>query len=200
MRLYNFLNESDEITIDKVLSDCDKALSEFGNHTRLWRGVNYGVASVFKVIPRKDRRPKDTPLQVQNILDDLFKKKFGWKARSEGVFVSNGNSQAGEFGKYVYRFLPIGDYKYVYNPGISDLTAYLEEDGFLSSSGGRFSIRYTGDVEEALDSIVDGYKNKDLSYVATRGMEASFHCPDGYYLIDASFIEDHYNELFRRGK
>lgn len=200
MRLHNFLNEGNDITIEKVLSDCEKYLNEFSNDIRLWRGVNYSVDGIFKVIPRKDRRPKDTPLQVQNILDTHFKRRFGWKARSEGVFVSNDNNQAGEFGKYIYRFMPIGDYKYVWSPGINDLTAYLEEEDVISSSGGRFTIRYTGDMDETLGYVVDSYRDHGLKSVSVKGKEVSFYCPDGYYLMDAGFIEDHYSELFKRGK
>jgi hypothetical protein len=36
---------------------------------------------------RKNRKPLDTPLQIHNYWNNLFQKKFGWKVRSEGVFV-----------------------------------------------------------------------------------------------------------------
>lgn len=95
-------------------------LKSTGTHKILFRGSNKPVKDIARIKPRKDRKPFDTSEYVHRILDNEFKKKFGWKARSEGVFTTASEYITGQYGKS-YLFFPIGKYKYVYSLKIRDL-------------------------------------------------------------------------------
>lgn len=71
---------------------------------------------------RSDRKPRDMPKDLHNLLDKTFLEMFGWKARSEGVFVTSGATWEGEKDSL---FFPIGKFKYIWSPRINDL--YMEE-------------------------------------------------------------------------
>jgi hypothetical protein len=71
--------------------------------------------NIIKVTTRKDRKPRDIPLYIHNILNDLFYKKFKVKVRSECVFCRKMDE--------VWRkvVVPIGKYYFYYNNFVSDL-------------------------------------------------------------------------------
>jgi len=94
----------------------------------LWRGTRKSrTKSIIRVTPRQDRYPKDTPEFIHNSLDDEFEKKFGWRPRSSGVFVTARKSDAKSYGD-AYIFFPVGKYRYIYNPNIVDLFGEVDND------------------------------------------------------------------------
>lgn len=72
---------------------------------------------------RKDRKPLDTHPQIAKILDEIFEKEFGWRPRTESVFVYGRlkRSEADEYGR-LCRIFPMGDLKFLWSPKITDLT------------------------------------------------------------------------------
>lgn len=110
-----------EIIAKLIEKDCKPALREMrqaGNFP--WRGL-YGTTSIFvKKKTRKDRRPKDAPKFIHDMINDILGKKFGWFPRSEGVICSNDYMVAEEYGP-ARAIFPIGRYKCVWTAGLQDL-------------------------------------------------------------------------------
>lgn len=152
MRLIRYINEQDDTTIlgDPLLGKGDKGSTEFdymddilneyipkikrdckemvkivkATKSFLWRGMA-GDDEVFLIkTPRKDRYPTDTPIKTQEIFDKLYYEKYGWKPRTEGVFVSNNERGTTGYGpKHV--IFPVGKFKYAWAMDINDFWIYV---------------------------------------------------------------------------
>jgi hypothetical protein len=142
MKLREYLiEEYDDDNFNDIISiikkDCKKYIKELISYDKiLFRGLDKlprNTSSIrknfWKVKPRKDRTPGDTPEELHNYLDLQFKKKFGWKARSEGVFCSRSRSTTYNYGSPYFVF-PIGDYKYLYSNKITDLFVHFDDSDF----------------------------------------------------------------------
>ena len=118
--------------IKSIEQNCQPFIKEFRNtglSDIIWRGTYRGInKSITEITPRKDRIPVDMPEELHYELDKLFKVKFGWPARSEGVFVISNKSTAMAYGTDIAIFIPVGKYKYLYNPDIKDLFSEVGED------------------------------------------------------------------------
>lgn len=116
---------------DLIKRDCKKWLNEVSDISeyKIFRGTNSIMkrpeSILYKKDVRKNRQPKDTSKAVHDIFDEYFEKNFGWKMRSESLFVTGDESIASEYG-YAYMVLPIGDYNYCWSPKVPDLTGYFE--------------------------------------------------------------------------
>jgi len=133
LRLERYITEeylSEEFDVDQVLELVEKNCSDIfnvmkTNHNALWRGVDREPSSnITEMVPRTDRRPRDTKMWLHTRLDDAFKAKFGWRVRSEGTFATASMNFADQFGS-PHMFFPFDGYKYVWNPNVHDLTAKL---------------------------------------------------------------------------
>lgn len=73
---------------------------------------------------RQDREPADTPTKLHHLLDNWFDKNFGFQARSKALFC-NGSAEVAAVRSYgkVYLIFPIGTFKYVWSPNVTDLYA-----------------------------------------------------------------------------
>jgi len=125
-RLYTYLNESEEDIpkfIKGIKSDCLPFIKEMEDNWKtypkfLYRGMKSGEY-LSKHTVRNDRRPLHTPKEIHDLVDINMKKKFGWKPRSEGLFVTPSKDEALGYGPAYYIF-PIGNYKYIWSPYIED--------------------------------------------------------------------------------
>jgi hypothetical protein len=91
------------------------------------RQLGYGSLNFDKKKIRTDRKPKDTPIEIHEWIDDWFYKKFGIKARSSTLFCTSDKSFAISYGKIYYIF-PIGDFEFIWNTKKQDLynRAYMD--------------------------------------------------------------------------
>ncbi len=139
-----------------------------------WRGTrshtDQGMTE--KIIPRKDRYPKHTNPTDHDLLDKEFQKKFGWKARSEGVFVTSSKTSASSYGK-PYICIPADGFKYIWSNEIDDLYIYISDI---------YSHWYRADV--GYSNIVNKYTDQSLKDALNRraGNEVMFKCKY-YYLV-----------------
>jgi hypothetical protein len=140
----------------------------------LWRGTEKRVKDIKIFTPRTDRRPRDTDEEVHKYVDDYFNTVHGWKARSMGVFTTNNRYSTKQYGR-PYVFFPIGKYKYLWNPEVKDLKAYMPDQ--VSDFG--FDV-----VAEGIMRVVEGYKNTNLKQATVRDSEVMFLCKS-YYLVDS---------------
>jgi len=114
-----------ELELESILylikRDCKPFLKRVkGAKEFLWRGMDRRLDIITKIVPRKNRAPKDTPQEVHDILDDLFRSRFGWKARSEGVFCYARKGSAEGYGT-AHMVFPIGDWTFLWNGEVNDL-------------------------------------------------------------------------------
>jgi len=207
MRLQQFIFENKSITYDDIIrikNDCAEYFYEsrfLHKNYPIYRRMNKKIRTYDIIIPRKNRKPLDTPKEIHKKLDELFKKEFGWKARSEGVFCS-GDAPSSVYGDLYYIF-PIDKFKYVWSPDIRDLTLELERFDILYIEGdGKFIEGYDyKKFHEILPQLVSTYKDNDLQSALRSGNEISLKCKK-YYAINASHLEsypDLYEEMFEGG-
>lgn len=197
MRLIQYLNESKVIVKDfealrknekqvvkLIEGNCKPFLKEFSNP--LYRGVKTGKEMFIKKDRRKDRKPKDMPPVLHELLDEVFHDIFGWYVRSEGVFVSNEKKFASSYG-FPYFFFPIGKYRYVYSPEVRDLYITTRDEVFHRvrydiEAGQEVTQRKYDIVEKAVKEL---YTNKKLNFMMDArktGMEVQFDC-NSYYML-----------------
>lgn len=181
-----------EKILEKLRKDCAPFLKEVKGAKRLlWRGIRkpMGLKSVIvKRRRRKKRRPLSTSIELHNRLDVMFKDKFKWKARSEGVFATPVKSSAYFFSGFkesngaAYLFFPIGNYSYIWNPDVSDLYSRVRENM----------------LDSDIMKIVNGYIKTGLKEVASMGdfteREIMFNV-DNYYLVKGEYKESLEKEL-----
>ena len=200
MRLQQYINE--ELVIDDwnemlniIKKDCSKSLKEFGS-TPIYRGTKEIKKdnTLIRVKSRIDRRPTDTPKHLHDLMDELFKKHYGWKARSEGVFVTKYLLDASSYGK-VTLFFPIGDYKYLWSKKVDDLyeqiriqiTEKILARGIYTRE--LLPKHITPEFKEMLEDIIKTYTSKDFNKSIEE--ECMFKVKD-YYLVRFDTASDRF--------
>jgi hypothetical protein len=153
------------------------------------RSVTSLMSSNFvKKKTRKDRMPLSTPLNIHNMLDTLFVKRFGWKVRSEGVFTYGAEGYL-----YSHYLFPIGKFKFVYSPRVKDLWDYL------------LVLKHDLKIDwieiEPIDLffILNTYKSTNLCAALKSGKsEIVFKCKE-YYLLRTTTIhlDDLRDQLYK---
>lgn len=105
------------VKFPNFLKDCSEILKIYREHQNFcYRATDANINSIEKIYSRNDRKPRDTPLYVHNLFDDAFKKYYGWKVRSEGVYTYSGNNWAlNAFGSKIYLVFPKNGFEYIYN-------------------------------------------------------------------------------------
>jgi len=204
MRLQQFINE--DINTDMFLdltrlifTKCKPYLNNMKKRpeiTRLFSGMD-SYKNVDTIQIKKNRAPKDTPLALHRDFDDLFYKKFGWKARSEAAFcTTNSMYISSTFGKS-YVFFPIGNFKVLYHKHISDLLEVLEELEIVDYTT-ELMIDDMVFLKERLFDVVKEYKqetNTISADILKRPVELMFKC-SAYYLVNEKVYNSIYKELF----
>lgn len=132
----NLNNISDVDMINSLVKDCKPFLKELlkslKNDRLFLLSGRKNTVNFFKRKIRTDRIPIDTPVEYHNYIDDLFHKKFGWKARSNSIFCTGSFDTAEEYGNKVYMIFPIDQYKILWSPKVGDLyTKFFEDDNLL---------------------------------------------------------------------
>jgi hypothetical protein len=109
------------------------------------------------------------PLHLHKLLDTIFFEQHGWKARSEGVFVTHDQHTASNYG-WGALFFPTGKYQYLWNPNIPDLYRSIREE-IIEKIPGLYGVS-TRDLKESdinqsfikgLEKIAKGYTDKGFN-------------------------------------
>lgn len=136
MRLVQYITEKTDRKllnqIEQVVRKCSQYYKEIGTAGHLFRGTSTRSARVEARVPRKDRKPRDTNMDVHLIMDKLLYKNFGWHPRKAGVFVTADQNIASSYGKYHPIFIPANGYKYLYSSrsNYGDMTAVFDNMEF----------------------------------------------------------------------
>ena len=203
MRLKQYIFESSDITYDDIQmikKDCKKFFYEsrfMHRNLPLYRRMKRNIKKYEIITPRKNRKPRDTPIEIHKELDKLFKNEFGWKVRSEGVFCS-GSITSSIYGNLYYMF-PIGKFEYVWSPDIKDLTVELERFDVLLSQDDKWYTTNIKETDEILSQLIYTYKDDNFLKALESGKEIALKC-DKYYAVNANYIDedyDLYEELFK---
>ena len=193
MRLFKLINEESEFEKVKkdIVAECSDILKVYSDTGRVFfRGLrksnNYGY-----VTPRNDRKPMDTPKEIHEIFDEVFKKKFGWRARSEGVFVTSSKITSNYYGEPAV-FYPVNGWKFIWSPNINDLYVdYIEDDNFLKKYEDEFEKKYGPDgLGYWTDHLSKKYKFNKVDDIINHLKEKGFEIVNIYNNI--------YNNIYRR--
>lgn len=212
MRLYNYLNESIEKHLEyynptekvelknaweKIQKDCGPVLKELKNaNDFLYRGMTRQGYFLKKKV-RTNRQPLTTSKKLHQMFDMYFKGKFGWNARSNGLFVTGSSNDAASYGPKTYMIFPIGNFKYIWSPEVGDLFIFASQNKLTGYEAEKLpaSIRYER-TSEALD---DGnYTDKRLAEAINSENEIMIKT-DTYYAMDI-FFQPVMEELIFKGK
>ena len=193
MRLHNYLTEN--ISKDDLIKLLDKNCSQYKKlcepDSVLYRGViDSYITGFVERSPRSDRKPKDTPQEIHDYINNVFYKSFGWKPRSEGVFAISSVTDAGYYAHHVYSdiliFIPFDGFKFIWSPDIVDLYNYLATKQMVDDFN---KIKYWDEEsKEMLDKVLDKYRNDNLRGAMTSLHEIMFKCSK-YYLIEHEWKE-----------
>jgi hypothetical protein len=159
------------LTEAKLKEDFDFLGGHKGLFFRGTKHINDGIIKGRRY--DKGRIPKDTPQDLHNQLNVLFKKKFKWSVR-DGIFATSNDAQANGYG-YVHVFFPIGKFKYVWSPGISDLWDHMNNmdlDSYLDIPN--IEDRYDeweNDVGDFIDEMIMDNYGMRLGLSHTNGTE-----------------------------
>lgn len=145
-KFFNYLNEN-----IKVLDKTDAAIRAIEKHCQPFlkdlikaNEINISSPSKFKFMYsgrksrktifskpiRKNRKPMDTSKELQDIIDDMLFKQFGWRPRSSSLFCTSARVTAESYGT-VYLIFPVGKYKILWSPSIVDLwSKYFDPDSY----------------------------------------------------------------------
>lgn len=201
MRLKQYLKE--EVTLEDIktliLKDVERSYLEALKSTGslIFRGADMKTSDIDKVVPRKDRIPSSTPMIIHTGLDKIFKHRFGWNVRSEGVFTTGKVTTAMFYGNEC-SFFPIGKYKFVYSPDICDLFGdcvymFARNNGKSDKSAGKYFKENPKMVDIFLKDfdkkIIKGYRDTDLIGAIKSRNEIVFKC-GSYYLVHSKFEND----------
>ena len=182
MKFRNYILEQEnnvEEIVEIIKRDCKPFLKEFNKP--LYRGTHKKIKEdIVKIIPRTDRRPKDLSIEWHEWGDKYFLERFGWKARSEGVFTSFSEWFASRYGKS-YLFFPIGKYKYVYSKNIMDFYRVRTILPAPPEEG-------TNEYDVLMKHYMSTYTDKNASLFA-KGHEIMFKCKS-YYLIKKEYYSN----------
>jgi hypothetical protein len=186
MKLYNFLNEKELMSAEKVVSILQKDCSIFINQflhkapivvTRFIYGTKaYGVktAGLVAFTARTDRRPKDLSREWHDYFDNGLKKIFGWKPRSEGVFAYIEKSSDTQWPENLFFLFIKGNFKYVWSPAIVDLYTTVED--------------YADNLnKESADGLMGVYQDI-RGWEAVGHAEIMFKC-NSYYLVKTKYLQ-----------
>ncbi|WP_223435338.1 MULTISPECIES: hypothetical protein [unclassified Pseudomonas] len=132
-----------------------------------YRGVsdNFPLDHPMIVMTRKNRKPRDTNIELHNAADEWFFEKFGVKYRSQAVFVTPQLDVARGYGAtfdHVVRVIPLGGYSFCWSKKFADMLLLLNDGVKLA------------EVSAYLDRAE--YTELDLSSAYTSGNELMLYC------------------------
>lgn len=183
--------------------DCSPCLRDVDyKRYPLYRGIKAKHATrqdpLKLITPRKDRAPKDIPIEIHKILDKIFKELYGWKVRSEGIFCTGEISTAEEYGVPNVIF-PIGKYKFLYsiNDNLWDIYDYLRSEiGIIEGFPGGHNYyidNYPKEVlkekwEKVREDIKKYYSSDNLTSAIKSKKEIALKC-QAYYAVSLNIID-----------
>jgi len=154
---------------NELLDFCSDIIKVYQQTGRLlYRGSQKNVEynTINYIVPRKDRRPTNTNERIHTAIDNAFYKKFGWRARSEGVFATSSVDETVLYGSPCV-FFPYDNFDFVWSPEVVDMFVTVEQELY---------------EEEDAKELVELYQETDIIGAVKSKSEIMFRCP-AYYLV-----------------
>ncbi len=185
-RLQTYLNEENEEFWSDwwplIVKNCMPYLKDLKSADKFfWRrmdGPNYQLKKV-----RKHRKPSDTPIKIHEYWDKIFQKKFGWKPRSQSLFVWADKSF--KYKDFIRLVFPLGNYKALWSPWIYDLYANTEADEVYEC------LRK---ISKSLDDL-DSWSNEQSAKEAENMKMYNHIVSSGYFDISLTNVYKAFNDL-----
>ena len=116
------LFEQEEISATSFMADCARWLAKIeGTNTMAYHGSKAQIGTFDRIAKKRKRDATNTPDDIHREVNDIFEKKFGWRAREDGLFVTGNYKDANNYG-YAYAIFPIDEFKTLWSPEIEDMT------------------------------------------------------------------------------
>lgn len=135
MRLFDYLNENlDDLRLDYIERDCQPYLRDLRSASPVDGLLLSGRKkreAMFQGRVRKDRRPKDTPLEIQELVDDMFDEEFGVRPRSNSMFTISRKDIAEDYGEPFFIF-PIGRYEIIWSKNVEDFYGDIVDSDIMN--------------------------------------------------------------------
>lgn len=149
-------------------------------------GSRYRTDTISINVPRRDRRPKDSSMQFQEVADSWFVEKFGLPFRSGAVFLTSRIATAtahahGKAFERVMRVVPLSPYSYCWSPEVSDLLFIARECQGASADA----------IKARLSKLK--YRTDSLLAAHESGHEVMLYC-DVYASIPLPLLPDKENK------
>jgi hypothetical protein len=177
MKFLHYLNEEEkQINIVEIIkNECQpwlRTIKPIINTGKTFIRYVKPSEPIKKITPRTDRYPKNSSQELHDIFDNGLKKIFGWKPRSEGVFVYPIHKLSNISGPRAYLFYPIGEFKYIWSPKIRDLYN-IQTDAI-------------NNPEKFIKMYIDKNLLKSFKGQLNHSNEIMFKC-DSYYLVTIKY-------------
>jgi hypothetical protein len=194
-------NNSIEKYTEVIKRDCKSWLSAVKNCSRpFYRGVDLPLLSDVAFLKKKvraNRRPMNATKEEQLVLDRGFQKEFGWKARSNGVFITSNPMEAMNYGNLFY-FFAIENFKYVWSPKIEDL--YTDIPLVIVDLRNRKEYKKSVDKLHDLEQIPKTfYRDSGLCQAASARNEVIVNCKT-YYILEVGILEGTLDQKYKQLK
>jgi len=226
MRLKQHINE--ETMLDRlvdalfsVINNCQPFLKELGtvNPPQFLYSGRKSNDSWFEKDIRSDRKPTDLFSEIHKSFDDVFNERFGWRARSNGLFCTGYMGDAKEYGT-VYTIFPKGPFKIIWSDNIGDLYIKLQDTmGNVKRFNGikdkfKQELEYESDLnhlnwqpkdiekmvqqkyDEFIDNTVDRYRGNNIMKAITSNVEIMLNCKS-YYAIKWDLYHTELRSFFK---
>lgn len=116
--------KEEEIFYSAIKNECRRILEIYDKINQyLYHG--YASSEPFLVrIPKENRKPKDTPGDIHDFINEIFQ-EIGFEVnRKNSLFFTGNQAEARKYGN-VYVAFPTDDFKYLWSPKIRDFTGSL---------------------------------------------------------------------------
>jgi hypothetical protein len=192
--LNNYLKEEKEVELlilHALDRDCKPFLRELkGTNGFVYRGNTQTIESIKKFSPNVDkgRVPVAASKELHELVNVASDHMFGWKFR-DGVPTSTSYGWADSFGQ-AYMFFPIGAYKYVYSPNVTDFNfefANAVDAETWMWRGWQRNLKGSEAIDWMISKLKDfRYTDTDLRKMLSGNAEVSFNCRE-YYLVHPNY-------------
>lgn len=186
MRFNEYLKESNSFIgeiIKLIEKDCQpflKNLKKISPIETLPMSGRKKVTPWFEGIVRKNRKPMDTPIEIQEVFDEEFYRKYKIKIRSNSLFLTTDLKVTTTYGQSYYIF-PIGNYKIDWNSKIID---FFEDivDTFSNHPNDDYSIDFQALIGEPrhFNQVRNEYRSID-SYIEHQEEKLKIIIDDYHY-------------------
>jgi hypothetical protein len=158
--------------LNNIYRQCKPFLKEwFANypkHVKIWYSGRYTESDFFIKNVRTDRRPMNTGNIAHYNLDNYFKEKFGFKARSNVIFVTGYMNEASMYGT-PYMIFPIDTYRYIWSNKIDDLYDYSQYFNKVDKNGNPM-------FDKKAKSLLNTYSSTNLKQAIESRKEIMLNC------------------------